>query len=133
MRPSHWALSRRLTLQAANAWPDPAARAALMRGLVKGEHGALEPVRFASDGPLQCAVFLAASRRPAENSAASKGETVADRVEFVDPLELIAAARRQVFQPFVAELLSALPPAARARLAAGVHWPSDSALHMVVS
>ena len=60
-RPSHWALSRRLTLQAANAWPDPTARAALTRGLRKGEHGALEPVRFASDGPLQCAAFLSAS------------------------------------------------------------------------
>ena len=33
------------TSQAANAWPDPAARTALMRGLVKREHGTLEPVQ----------------------------------------------------------------------------------------
>jgi len=49
-------------------------------------------------------VFLAASRRRAKNSAASpylsarKGDTVADRVQFVDSVELIAAARRHVFE-----------------------------------
>ena len=120
MRPSHWALSHRLTLQAANAWPDPAARAALTRGLRKGEHGALDPVRFASNGPLQCAAFLSASGG-------------SDTPGFADPVDLVTAARWRVFIPFVDELLSVLPPAARDRVAAGVHWPTDSALHLVVS
>ena len=129
--------ARTLAAATANAWPDPAARAALMRGLIKGDHGALEPVRFASNGPLQCAVFLAASRRPAElqraNAFLSASAPSSGTQGYADPVELVAAARRQVFEPFVAELLGALPPAARARVAAGVHWPSDSALHLVVT
>ena len=64
------ALSSRLTLQAANAWPDPAARAALARGLRRGDRGQLEPAYFGSDGPLQCAAFLTASRQHGNSTAA---------------------------------------------------------------
>ena len=62
--------SSRLTLQAANAWPDPEARAALARGLRRGDRGQLEPAYFGSDGPLQCAAFLTASRQHGNSTAA---------------------------------------------------------------
>ena len=68
--PGRLALSSRLTLQAANAWPDPAARAALARGLRRGDRGQLEPAYFGSDGPLQCAAFLTASRQHGNSTVA---------------------------------------------------------------
>ena len=68
--PGLGATSSRLTLQAANAWPDPAARAALARGLRRGDRGQLEPAYFGSDGPLQCAAFLTASRQHGNSTAA---------------------------------------------------------------
>ena len=107
--------ARTASAAAAGAWPEAGARSALRRGLRTGPDGMLSPVRFATDGPLQCAAFF----------QCTACEPLA--------LHLVAAARRQVFKPLVDELLAVLPSRARARVAAGLHWPSQSSLHMVVS
>ena len=107
--------SRSIAAASEDVWPDAAARASLKRGLRIVSHGTFEPVRFATNGPLQCAAFLQCS----SCSPAS--------------VELVAQARHLVFSPFVEELLAALPRAARMRVRAGVYWPRASSYHMVVT
>lgn len=107
--------AKTLAAALARRWPDASARSALARGLQTGPDGTLQPVRFARDGPLQCAAFLQCAACDAAGP------------------ELVALAQSRVFGPFVSELLSVLPRRARARVESGIHWSSPASLHMVVT
>jgi len=107
--------ARTIAAAASGAWPDPEARSSLSRGLRPGPRGP-EPVRFETDGPLQCAAFFRC-----EGCEQGRG------------LALVRDARQLVFEPFVADILQALPPWARRQVESGLHWPKDAAIHICVT
>lgn len=96
----------------ASAWPDADAQTKLWRGLRRSaDNRTVEPTTFASDGPLQIACFLQQSP---------------------EAMRLVAEAKAQIFEPFLAELRAGLSMEALEVVDRGVFRPQPAALHTVV-